>query len=508
MAAPQGIIRFPGVRKILGGEFTLTHGISPSVATIRVVNDPAIAPRVGTLTLGFGRIRIRFPDSLLDVARISVDGGTATLRIFDRRWKWQWGVITGRHSDRTPQDLAIMLLRAMGERRFSVTELPNWDRPSVDWVSANPAQELQALCEQRGCRIVLDTFNRVMIRRVGRGRRLPQRNVISSGLSIDPPDRPDSVQVTTGPARFQARFDLEAIAEDVDGKIKPIGQVSYLALGAWQTGWPNSFVAIAEQSGDEARKLALKTLWRWYRIHSVIGGKTRWDVPGYPGKVTERDQLLPISEDLLDPVLGTAAVRGSFWPGGQAHQNTSSGTDYDGDFTIKGDTGLVVFNDPVFRFDSDKEQFRPADINVEASFGIKHHETRQPIRFIQQKRIPGPRTNTGPEVIRRDEIEPEITARYDGGKLSRVETNDDLIFDEIDRALLAATAKYVTQISEEKQYAGLLAINPDGAIQQVSWSVGDSGARTRASRNMEFAAPRHGERRRKEKVNQLLGASN
>ena len=51
------------------------------------------------------------------------------------------------------------------------------------------------------------------------------------------------------------------------------------------------------------------------------------------------------------------------------------------------------------------------------------------------------------------------------------------------------------------EYAGIVPISPDGAIQQVEWSGGLSGCVTRASRNSEFSlvvAPYH-ERRQAER---------
>ena len=51
------------------------------------------------------------------------------------------------------------------------------------------------------------------------------------------------------------------------------------------------------------------------------------------------------------------------------------------------------------------------------------------------------------------------------------------------------------------QYAGIVDISPDGAIQQVSWEIGPRGALTRASRNTEDVpfVPSYAERRRIER---------
>jgi hypothetical protein len=48
------------------------------------------------------------------------------------------------------------------------------------------------------------------------------------------------------------------------------------------------------------------------------------------------------------------------------------------------------------------------------------------------------------------------------------------------------------------EYAGLVPINPDGAISQVHWSGGPAGTVTRAGRNSEFSltVPTFADRRR------------
>ena len=58
-------------------------------------------------------------------------------------------------------------------------------------------------------------------------------------------------------------------------------------------------------------------------------------------------------------------------------------------------------------------------------------------------------------------------------------------------------AMYQPKESLQYSYVGIVAISPDGQIQQVSWNVGEGGATTEASKNSEFdlALPSHTERR-------------
>ena len=69
---------------------------------------------------------------------------------------------------------------------------------------------------------------------------------------------------------------------------------------------------------------------------------------------------------------------------------------------------------------------------------------------------------------------------------------------EIEAQLDAAAGAYETRVTDYVEYAGIVPINPDGAITQVHWSAGPHGALTRAGRNNEFslAIPPYAVRRR------------
>ncbi len=57
---------------------------------------------------------------------------------------------------------------------------------------------------------------------------------------------------------------------------------------------------------------------------------------------------------------------------------------------------------------------------------------------------------------------------------------------EADYYLQAADLEYQTPTPQDRVYAGILPVSPDGAVHQVTWSIGGSGATTRASRNNEW----------------------
>jgi hypothetical protein len=134
--------------------------------------------------------------------------------------------------------------------------------------------------------------------------------------------------------------------------------------------------------------------------------------------------------------------------------------------------------------------------------GIKDAQTLQEVRQVYERDLPGPSLGTGPAVFRRDDIVLTVLTQYDASNNPTGTTdNSSAIAQEAENYLDAAEAAFETVETDFVEYAGLVAINPDGAITQVSWSGGPAGTLTRAARNHEFslAVPSWSERRTAEK---------
>ena len=72
----------------------------------------------------------------------------------------------------------------------------------------------------------------------------------------------------------------------------------------------------------------------------------------------------------------------------------------------------------------------------------------------------------------------------------------------------AANARHQGEEATDVTFAGIVPLEPDGAIRQITWSVGGGQpATTRASRNSEHAEylPPYPERRRIEDLRRFLG---
>lgn len=188
------------------------------------------------------------------------------------------------------------------------------------------------------------------------------------------------------------------------------------------------------------------------------------------------------------------------------------------DFSINAERKIITFSEPVFRF-ANGGYHLPADIRLRCACHIRSIETNQLVRYVNTYTFPGPKLGTQPAVIRHDDIEylvkpiygtvftigPDIMGTVVRHTISEVQTNIGEVIERADYYLRAAAAKYQTPASGERTYNGIKPIFCDGAIQQVSWSINDSGAETVASLNTEHAiyAPQYPERVRIEYLRNL-----
>lgn len=575
--APQGLFTFPGLNSIRSGSFTLSHGISPSAAVIEITPQNNFAVQGGTLEITYGGTAISFPDCRLDMASLTVgtDGRTWSLRVLDRRWKWEFGHISGSYNlrkpsghinpatEKSPRELATLLLRGMGEYQFDVQQIPNETRPLVEWSYDNPAEQLQQLCDTLGCRVVLGIDNKVRICRLGNGANLPTDKVSTAGYGFDPPEMPDSLLFVAAPTKYQMKFVLEAVGLDTDGEVKLIKDLSFNPQGVGEVhGWANQQPDVlpalmgTDTLSEQKRQFALTTVFRWYRVKEPA--TLDWKVPWY-GTIKSIKQILPLIPNLLTeetplgerlPQSQQAYIEGKFYNSigdPKTFVNTPRGTKYPGGFSIDSERGIVQFSDPVYRFvrcETNLEKnnstdaivhagsyaYFPAELVLECVVNVHDYNDRHPERFTKEQRLTNQKFSTRPKVIKRDDVALTVRAQYQAAQsiaygLSDASTiasatapltpyvQTNVVTNEKDTGLNGINssgvksianyyiaeerATYLPKESLETSYSAIVPINPDGVIQQVSWSVGLSGATTKASKNSEFdlRLPSHSERR-------------
>ncbi len=522
---PQGTLSFPGVAQVISWSYTLSHGISPGVAQVEIAPQFGVPAEIGTMTISFGDVALVFPACVLDSANVRRDrsGMVVSLAILDRRWAWRFGAISGRYNLRqpdgtldastemAPQDLASLLLAAMGEPDVDVSLLPNQPRPEVDWLYANPAAELARLAESLACRVILDIDGRVSLAPEGVGADLPDTfTQRTQNFGIDPPTRPDSLLLVGGPTRFQTMFRLEAVGQEKTGEIKPIGSLSYMP----SAGWGNEAFDFSNVSDADARAMARRTVYRWYRIKCSAPFTTAGQFQVADCQTTVQDlwQILPLEQGQVDTDADANGIErpkppevvGVFWDRSLDAKNIPAQRRYRGSFTLDAERGIVKFAEPVAQIASSSgpPSFAEAQLYLTVAHGVKDPETLQEVRQTWERTLAGDPNGVGPQVIRRDDLIQTVSTKYDAQNNPTGTTdNSQSLDDEAGGYLDAAEAGFQTLETDFVEYAGLVPISPDGAIQQVEWSGGPSGCVTRAGRNNEFSlvVPSFHERRTAER---------
>lgn len=513
--APTGLATFPGVGRVLGGAFTLSEGISPSVGVLDVVPQIAFPTLVGPLIFTYGGAPFNLPGCFIDVSftRGSQRGWVNSLNILDRRWRWAYGVVTGHYNvrnpdgsiipetERSPRQLASILLSAMGETAFDVSRLPDLTRPEARWLPfRNPAFELQKLASSLGCRICTGPSRLTTLRPKGQGYIFPTTGQLREGWGINPPRRPDSLLLIGGPALFQVRFKLEAVGLDLDGSIRPIDELSYTPAAGWQHQQPEFMTGVSDPQG---RSLALLSVFRWYRVvpdfrdinrFAPVRVRHLWQIlPLLDTKVTSR--VGPDDIERLDP----AEVRGEYWKGGYSFQNTLPTDLYDDSFEIVNHMGMVRFPRPIYKLGQGARGYEPAALTLEAGFRILEESSRSPIRYSRQRGTPGASNGTGSHPIYRDQFIRRLAAIYDSrGRFDEVIDSRDRLDPEADQHLAVEMRNIQTFTTADREWPGLFPVHLDGLITQVTWRFDGEGAKTRVGYSTEhdLAAPSLRERDR------------
>lgn len=477
-------------------------GISPASCSLIVVPVETDLPEVGTLRFAFGNVLIEFPESLAAKPILRVGSKILwNVEILDRRWKWKYGHVSGEYNKRdpdgvlvsgtekTPQELAGLLLDAMGESGYTVTQLPNDPRPYVNWDYSNPAEELATICESLGVLIVLKrATNKVVLEAINSGAELPLEDLITAGGDWDLSSsiRPTSLLLIGAPIQYQSRLKLEAVGLDTDDQVKTLANLSYKPTAGFNDPLFHGDVT----ASLAAQQLATQTVYRWYRVkEQAEGGFT---LPGTAETLTSIDQMLPLNSGRLEKDLVTGeyrpkspVVRGTFY-GEDTDGANEVDEIYTGQFSVDTARGIVQFSAPVFKNNTGTNKWEPAELYLDISYSARNN-SGQVIRQGVSRTLTDPSTDTEPQLIRQEEIERTIIAAYSAIATRDPGNDEDNVTDVLDEA-----GYYLDNIEDAMEansaghgsYAGLKNIELDGKIRQVSWSIGGGQATiTEASRN-------------------------
>jgi hypothetical protein len=309
---------------------------------------------------------------------------------------------------------------------------------------------------------------------------------------------------------------------------------------SWDYSAPPLFPTVQATSRltkEQAQALARKSVFRCYRLSDVdASGKGPIQVPGY-GPLLRRQQVVlqetqvdQITPQQLDPQLigkdgkpytvnfyngyshdKPAAVYGrvrvslldnALWGPGlkQGDPNTPAGSQVFVDFSFDPFWQVITFNEPVY-FLKDGRFLEP-QLVLQTAVNVRNADTNQLEVYVNAVSVSGGSGTGNPAVQRHPDVQLEVTSVY--GIENDIRAVSLLEADPVLRStyyLAGMAQQYTLKDGGTAEYNGVVPVSLDGAIAQVTWSVGGGGpARTTASRNTEHSVyvPPYPARRRAE----------
>lgn len=519
---PQAIVTFPGINRVESLSFAWSIGTQPSSASMEIVPQPFNSfASVGTLRLRYGGVDMQFQNCSVDSgsSTFNQSGEVTTLILRDFRWAWEFATITGLYNvrdkggnivtlakktdkdvvgycKRNAKELAELCLKAMNVKKFKSSMVPQDQFPATEWDNDNASRELSNLLEDFDLRVAPQRNGSVNIVRSGVGATLPTDAIESMGVELDPPEVPKEIRVVAAPTRYNHDFELEAVGLDSDGTIRLIDDLTY-APDDWAAEMSKeSSMTFLNELG--ARELAMKSVYRWFRI------KKPDSIKGYKDSIKYIEQLLPLDDRQVNRRYDSdsktwqsksAIVYGKFWK-----ENDLSGA---ADANTVADVATIKKND-VEVTTTGKNLIVPYSFSIDAERGI--------VTFSQQVNAMNGAAIALPELFlrtavsirdiatgafRREEVKRKVNGKsiakenvqvvedvsvgfeQDGG------SNESEIRKYLEGHAKEVAATYETQSSQSATYVGWVPFELDGAIRSVTWSMGAGGASTSVIRNSD-----------------------
>lgn len=528
----QALIRFPGITKTLGGVVTISSGPFPSAALIYFVPQPSLSLSEGSLTIEQGGTTITLTECQPEMATLRShkqgDIYVQSILIMDRRHKWQKSRITAEYNKRLTdgevissnkldaKSLCGLLITSCGDTEGS-SDIPSSAYPYVNWLSSNPAYELDKLCDDFGCDIILKE-SAVDIKKRHSGSQLPADNTreMLPDYEFEANNGPQYFTVDYGPTVWDGNLELEPVALESDGKYVPIEDASYYPSGGWTKQHPMAFPGVSAGS----RPLALSSVHRVFRIKGLAkDGLTipaREDVNTIVSdsfSIASARQIKPLGYRLSPADSSTnekkmATVAGKYWNRSEAFSRNDDWQEMNVGFTVDTENGLVIFDDFVCQL-TEGGCFEPAELYLKTGFTVEDNSGQVRRRDYTSDRNGTYTTSQTSETmcLPKGELQATYTLGYTapdtpiGGdpikstNLSTVNAEAKIWTD----AMRAPFSQDRTQ--KVMMYEGIKDISLDGRIRQVTYELShlvDGVARTIASENYEhdIMVATHNERKK------------
>jgi hypothetical protein len=360
--------------------------------------------------------------------------------------------------------------RSIGTTRLRRERWPNWPSNSAAaWCCERTTQS-------RSCQLAQD--------------------VSDVSMTFDPPELPAASIAVCGENLYQAELPLEAVGQDLDGSIRPINELSYRAASNWQFA---DLDFMNEVTDPQARDLARATVFRWYRVAAEF-------VDALPSDLVRADlmlnDILPLRSEQIETLdyadiesAKPAQLFGSWYEPAQnitqensvdSLQPVSVETDsyaksalYRKPFDLDTARGIVMFREPVYRLSGEvgEQTIQPAQLRLRTSFTIRAPATGVAYRYERARGQAGA-SRAATRFVSLADVSPHWIVDYNADySLAGVRHNLLNVHVAADDYLEFIERQVVIARPESVGYVGLKRIDLDGAIQQVTWSVGSAGQR-------------------------------
>jgi len=469
-------VSYGGITGIRALRFPFGRGVTPSVACIYCV--PQQIDPTGPLALNYNGGTIAIPDMAVASAHLRrrQDGRHPLMTVYlkDRRWRWAGKTVSGSWNRRTaaglvddatrktPGELAGLILAALGEGAYDVSQMPTGVFPPAEWQNARADLALQKLCDYVACEVVLNPLtNTVAIVRLGVGSTTPTGvgEILPKFYFSPRSSVPASIRVLGGRAIFQSALRLRAVARNYGtGQVSLVDSVNFKP----SAGWGNESIFSFPGVPLIARHLAFSDVWRLYQVVGQSNGDPQ--VPGIPIPITSMDQYhlndfsLEQETDLSGFKRNTPGYVyvGEAW-GYTTTATTGSNVVYLATFKILPERRSVLFDVPLFKL-STSGAFTEPTLYLNTSYTLTD-STGQYVGLYWDAAVGG---SGGQLILNR----PELFPNYDFNFSTNTQAET---FQELSTYASLFQQKYASPWASEITYPGLVPGSPDGNLAQFTW---------------------------------------
>lgn len=511
-----------------------TRGVLPGAITFTMAPQRVWSPSLIDIELWFNDFNYRFVQcAVANVTEMYSDRGIYwQVTALDRRWKWQDATISGIYNkwlengavwnktEKTPQELLTILFKELGESNFDVSQVPNKKdmRPECNWSNASICMEMDNLAQALGCVIIHELDDTYSVVPSGTGDALEINegtDTYTRGLTL--PVGPDAIHAAFR-SRREVDLRLKGVALEDDGTLAQLLKASYMPDGGWTGQYPGEFSGVYDKTKSRYKQeLARLSVWRYFQISYVDKKGGPLKIPGYSGPPpSSLEEILPVftegvayKSDLPGNDFYNSRSLPTIWG---RHCNGSIGSriklDTDANdaskkawekgpfdvedsvvqyigFQLDVERGLFIFDEPIFAWDdtTDVETGEPAgfctpELTARLSITVRDPKTLGEIWHLEKRDRNVPKRGGAPKLIQVEDVTADFWFIED-----KEQSNRDQVKKVASHYLDQAEQEYQRNNPHTVVWNDLRAVKMSGAVVEVTWEIGDGGAKTTASYN-------------------------